>query len=181
MKQLFMLALAICLFATLLGCSTYRAYPGQRRPRADVALISVPGGMLRVDGQDVERADTRRVELLPGPHVLEWVFVYPNRYRETQTIEFTAVAGRRYHLGQRFFPGPDPAGPIGAVFDIVTDVATAPFELIVPPEPPSDPPHGDYHAWITEQPTRRVVAGLAPDVPRGHAPITYVPLDDGRP
>lgn len=178
MKRMIPMALSAGLVAIVAGCATYQAYPGKRRGHEGVALLSVPGPLLRVDGELVARADARRVELLPGAHVIEWVFVYPNHYREKRSLEFDAVAGRRYRLGQRFFPEPDPAGPIGAVLNLVTDVALAPFEALVPPEPPAYPPAGEYTMWITEHPSQRVVAGLAPDVPRGHEAITYVPIEE---
>ena len=80
--------------------------------------------------------------------------------------------------GPRGHPEPDPAGPIGAVLSLVADVALAPLEALAPPEPPAYPPAGEYTMWITEHPSQRVVAGLAPDVPRGHEAITYVPIEE---
>ena len=178
MNRMIRMALSVGLVAIVAGCATYQAYPGKRRGREGVAVLSVPGPLLRVDGELVAGADARKVELLPGAHVIEWVFVYPNHYRENKSLEFDAVAGRRYRLGQRFFPEPDPAGPIGAVLNLVTDVALAPFEALAPPESPAYPPAGEYTMWITEHPSQRVVAGLAPDVPRGHEAITYVPIEE---
>ncbi len=167
------------------GCTRWHAYEGPRRPRAEVALLEIfdidPGaGPLSVDGAAPPRDDVRRIELLPGRHDITWTFVYPNRHRSAQALCFEAAAGRRYRLGQRFFPAPDPGGPIVAAFGTIIDTALLPLAILdVFATDPGEPPPGAYFAWIADVQgggaAGAVVAGDAPDVPLGHAEITFLP------
>ncbi len=160
------------------GCATYRAYPGPKRPRSDVAVLVVPWTHIAVDGESIPKKDVRQIELLPGWHEIEWEFTYPNRYQETRALSFAAEPGQSYRLGQRFFPAPHPGGPIGAIVDLTVDTALAPITLLLAPEDPTEPPDGEYFMWIVHRESQQVMAGLAPDVPLAHAPISYVPLEE---
>ena len=122
-----------------------------------------------------------RIELLPGPHSLEWTYRYPNGYGQEQSLVFKASAGQQYRLGQRFFARPHPGGPVGAIVDLALSVAVSPITVFLPQETPDEPPEGEYYSWVLERATGQTVAGRAPDVPLDHAPVTYVPLDQGKP
>ena len=75
------------------GCATYRAYPGKKRPKAEVAVLSVPlFTHYVVDGEPAPVQSVSRIELLPGQHDIEWAFTYPNDYREPQLLSFWAEA-----------------------------------------------------------------------------------------
>ena len=160
------------------GCATYRAYPGKKRPKAEVAVLSVPTlTQYVVDGEPAPAQSVSKIELLPGRHEVEWTFTYPNDYREPQQVSFRAEAGQRYRLGQRFFPAPHPGGPLVAVLELGLNTALIPFKLLLPLEAPTEPPEGEYYRWVVEVPSQRLMAGMAPDVPLGHATITYVPIE----
>ena len=161
------------------GCATYRAYPGKKRPRAEVAVLSVP--MLTsftVDEKQVPEQSISRIELLPGRHVIEWDFAYPNRFQASQRLSFAVCAGERYRLGQRFFAAPHPAGPIGALLELGLDTALLPVTLLLPLDAPTEPPEGEYYCWMVQLPSQRLVAGTAPDVPMTHTAITFVPMEE---
>ena len=166
----------------LLGCAVYQAYPGNARPRAEVAVLFVPWTSMTVDGEPVIEKNVSRIELLPGPHVIEWVFVYPNDFKESRRLEFVAKAGKRYRLGQRFFEAGGLGGPIGVVadlaLDLALDTALVPLKLLLGSEEPVAAPEGEYYTWILERQTGNVVAGMAPDVPQVHQTITYVPAGE---
>jgi hypothetical protein len=98
-----------------------------------------------------------------------------------KSLAFEAAAGQRYRLGERFFAEPHPAGPIGAVIDVAVETALTPIKVFVPSEPPVGPPEGEYYNWIIEAKTGYTVAGLPPDVPLNHAPVTYVPASQPEP
>ncbi len=166
--------LATLVFAA--GCATYQAYPGKRRPRDEVAMLRAPAAGLTIDGQAIAKSGV--IELLPGLHSVEWVFVYPNQFRESMMLSFEAEAGQRYKLGERFFPEPNPAGPVGEAVDLALKVTLAPVGLLFPPPVPTGPPPGDYYMWIVEEGSRLAVAGMAPNVPPAHEPVTYVPLGE---
>ena len=174
------LPVILVLSAVLLagGCATYRAYPGPKRPHDEVAVLTVPPTVTSVDGEPMLKDSVGTIELLPGRHAIEWEFIYPNSFRETQRLTFEAKAGERYRLGQRFFPPPHPAGPIGEVFDFVIGTALIPLEIVFPSEPPTEAPDGAYYRWIIHHRSERVIAGLAPDVPQGDCVITFVPPPD---
>ena len=173
------IATALLLTTTLLlGCAVYQAYPGNARPRAEVAVLFVPWTSMTVDGEPVITKNVSRIELLPGSHVIEWVFVYPNDFKESKRLEFVAEAGKRYRLGQRFFAAAGLGGVIGAVVDLALDTALVPLKLLLGSEAPAAAPEGEYYTWILERETRYVVAGMAPDVPQVHQTITYVPADE---
>ncbi len=171
----------VCVLLAASGCATYRAYPGPSRPREEVALLTVTATGLRIDGQPVTPKSARRIELLPGPHSLEWTYRYPNGYSEEQSLVFKASAGQEYRLGQRFFARPHPGGPVGAIVDLAMAVAVSPITVFLPEETPDEPPEGEYYSWVVERGLGHTVAGVAPDVPLDHAPVTYVPLDQGKP
>jgi len=153
-----------------------RAYPGQRRPRAEVATLKVPvTDRIVVDDMVVAEEAVAAVEMLAGEHTVEWMFVYPNRHIEPKRITFIAEPGRTYRLGQRFFPAPYTGGPLELMFDVAIDLAVTPFALLFPPEAPPEAPHGDYFVWVTDTKTETVLAGLPPDAPLDHQPIMYVP------
>ena len=177
MKRTIMTALLLTT-TLLLGCAVYQAYPGNARPRADVAVLFVPWTSMTVDGEPVMTKNVSRIELLPGSHVIEWVFVYPNDFKENKRLEFAAEAGKRYRLGQRFFAAAGLGGVIGAVADLALDTALVPFKLLLGSEEPAAAPEGEYYTWILERETRYVVAGMAPDVPQVHQTITYVPAEE---
>ena len=170
-----MLLLSITLLAA--GCATYCAYPGARLPREQIAILSVPPTIVSVDGETLRKDSVGTIELLPGWHSIEWAFTYPNGFRTTQSLSFEAEAGERYRLGERFFPAPNPLGPVGDVLDFALDVAWTPLGFILPSDPPTGAPEGSYYNWITHSPSQTVVAGLAPDVPQGDCVITFVPPD----
>jgi hypothetical protein len=163
------------------GCARWQAYDGPRQPKAEVALLEIDlgdtaGGRLTVDGAAARRGDVRRIELLPGCHAITWTVVYPNLHRATSSIELDAEAGHRYRLGQRFFPAPHPAGPVGAAIETILDVALLPFSVLDPGAAErGEPPPGASFRWITDESRGgRVVAGDAPDVPLGHVEITFI-------
>lgn len=171
---------ALLLAAALCGgCTTYRAYPGKRQPRDEIAMLVVPFTIRAVDEQPVRTGNVNAIELLPGNHVIEWDFVYPNRFRERQRLSFRVEGGRKYRLGERFFPPPNPAGLVGAVIGFAIDTAFLPLTILFPPEEPLEPPVGEYYAWIVESgPHPVVIAGVPADLPLAHAPLSYVPLDE---
>ena len=172
------IATALLLSATLLlGCAVYQAYPGNARPRAEVAVLFVPWTSISVDGESVIERNVSRIELLPGSHVIEWVFDYPNDFKETKRLEFVAEAGKRYRLGQRFFAAGGLGGAVGAVVELALDTTLVPLKLLLGSEDPAAAPEGEYYTWILERETRGVVAGMAPDVPQVHQTITYVPSE----
>jgi hypothetical protein len=175
------LTLLMCSLLAAAGCATYRAYPGPQRPRDEIALLTVVATDVHVDGEPVSPKDARRIELLPGLHTFQWSYRYPNGYSEAKSLAFEAAAGQRYRLGERFFAEPHPAGPIGAVIDVAVETALTPIKVFVPSEPPVGPPDGEYYSWIIEAKTGYTVAGLAPDVPLDHAPVTYVPAGQREP
>ncbi len=137
--------------------------------------------MVPVDGRHVDGEVTpnnvNKVELVPGVSEFRWNFRYPNGYVETMALSFEAAAGRRYRLGQRFFPQPHSDGPIGAIVEFTVETALIPINVFLPPETPVGPPEGEYYSWVVDPASGRVVGGLAPDVPLEHPPMTYVPLD----
>jgi hypothetical protein len=158
------------------GCGTVQAYPGKRRPRNEVATLKMPvTDLVVVDDVIVADEAVAAVEILAGEHTVEWTFVYPNRHVEPKRITFTAEPGRTYRLGQRFFPAPYAGGPLEMIFDVAIDLAVTPFALLFPPEAPAEPPHGDYFVWVTDAKTEMILAGLPPDAPLDHQPITYLP------
>jgi hypothetical protein len=170
-----MLLLSITVLAA--GCATYRAYPGARLPREEIAILSVPPTVMSVDGEAIRKDNVGTIELLPGWHSIKWEFTYPNGFRTTESLSFEAEAGERYRLGERFFPPPNPLGPVGDLLGFVIDVAWMPLDILLPFEPPAEAPDGSYYSWITHCPSQTVVAGLAPAVPQGDCVITFVPLD----
>ncbi len=177
------IATALLLTTTLLfGCAAYQAYPGKARPRADVAVLFVPWTSMTVDGEPIVQKNVNRIELLPGPHVIEWVFVYPNDFKESRRLEFESEAGKRYRLGQRFFAAASFGGPIGEVaelaLDLALDTALVPLKLLLGSETPTAAPEGEYYTWILERQSGALVAGMAPDVPQAHQTITYVPIEE---
>lgn len=175
MKNTIGTALLMTAILAGVGCATYQAYSGKRRPRGEVALLSASAANLIVDGELIDTEDVRWIELLPGQHLLEWVYTHSNNFSEKKALSFDAEAGRRYRLGQRFFPQPHPAGPIGEVIEFAVSTALTPITVFFPSDPPTRPPAGEYYSWILDSRSEQVVAGLAPDVPLSHAPITYVP------
>ena len=179
MKRLSALVAVWGLFLAGSGCATWRAYPGPKRPSSEIAVITVSSAQtIVVDDVPVEKSGVSRIELLPGPHEIAWTFVYPNRYEARQALEFHARAAERYRLGQRFFPAPHPGGFLGAVLDAAADAALSPIRIVFPPEPGEAPPDGEYYRWIVHVESGRPEAGLPPDVPHPHAPLTSVPSDD---
>ncbi len=163
----------------LTGCSTYRAYPGPRRAPGEVTRLTVPlSDRLVIDHQFVEQENVNRIEFLPGEHVIEWKYIYPNRHEEMKRLSFTAEPGRRYKLGQQFFPAPLEGGPLEAVLNFALDVTVTPLIWLFPPEAPADPSPGDYFMWIIDQNDDQVLAGMTPDVPPSFSAITYVPIEE---
>lgn len=164
------------------GCTTSQACPGEQLARAEVATIEVPASVRAVDARPIDGDHSSRLAILPGEHVVEWDFVFPNGFVERKQLAFRAVAGEGYRLDQRFFPAPHPGGPIGAAIDLIVDTTVLPLTLLAPPAPATGPPPGEYHMWIVEiGAEHRVIAGLPPDVPIAHAPLTFVPIDDDMP
>ncbi|MCZ6835343.1 MAG: hypothetical protein O7G85_06160, partial [Planctomycetota bacterium] len=104
-----------------------------------------------------------------------------NHYTEMKRISVDLEAGKRYHLGQRFFPTPYEGGPFELIFDVVIDTAVLPFMLLFPPEEPEEAPTGEYFSWVRNQRSEKVLAGLPPDVPLAHEAITYVPIEEPAP
>ncbi len=169
--------LLVCGLLTASGCATYRAYPGPRRPATEIAVLMISVDGLHIDGEPVSPTNVHKVELPPGAHELQWSYRYPNGYVEAMVLGFEAAAGRRYRLGQRFFPQPHPDGPIGAIVDFAVGTALIPIKVLLPPETPDGPPEGEYYSWVVDPASGLVVGGLAPDVPLEHPPMTYVPVD----
>ena len=72
--------LLAALVVVLSGCAmsptvthAYKLYPGPERPPAEIAIVRMGDAMAaRFDGRPVSRADWREVQLLPGPHDIEW-------------------------------------------------------------------------------------------------------------
>jgi hypothetical protein len=174
------IVLLACGVLSASGCATYRAYPGPRRATAEIAVVMVSVDGLRVDGE-VTASNVNKVELAPGAHELQWSYRYSNGYVEAMVLDFAAVAGQRYRLGQRFFAQPHPDGPIGAIVEFTVETTLIPIKMFVPPEAPEGPPEGEYYSWVVATRSGRVVGGLAPDVPMEHPPITFVPLDQADP
>ena len=174
------IVLMACGVMTASGCATYRAYPGPRRPTAQIAVVMVSVDGLHVDG-DETASNVNKVELAPGAHELQWSYRYPNGYVEAMVLDFEALAGQRYRLGQRFFAQPHPDGPIGAIVEFTVETALIPIKVFVPREVPEGPPEGEYYSWVVATRSGRVVGGLAPDVPPVHPPITYVPANQPDP
>ncbi len=154
-----------------------RAYPGPKRPASEVATLAVPSStILVVDDQVFEGDRVSRVELTPGSHVIEWEFVYPNRFAEVKRLRFVAEPGSEYELDQRFFPVPYDEGPLELVFDLALDATIMPLAWIFPPEAAPDAPEGEYFMWIVDRRSNDLAAGLPPDVPQAPATISYVPV-----
>ena len=170
-------ALMIASALGLGGCSTYRAYEGQARPPSEVAFLDVPRGQYVLDGTTLPRSNVNRIEMLPGWHDIGWTFEYPNRFEESVAMSFHAGAGGNYRLGERFFPAPHWAGPLGAMFEGVIGTALLPFTLLLPSEDADAPPEGEHFAWIVDRATDQLIAGSPPDVPAVHEAITFVPVD----
>jgi len=168
---------ALSALLLLAACATYQAYPGQKRPRCEIAVLSLPSTHMcpALDGEAIKPQNVTAIEFLPGWHTIEWEFIYPNGFTHPRQLVFEARAGQRYRLGQRFFPTPNPLSLIGDAINLGLDTATRPLEIFLPPETPTEPPEGAYYSWIVHEPSRRIVAGLAPDVPLGHVPIVFVP------
>ena len=173
--------LLVCGLLSASGCATYRAYPGPKRPSTEIAVLMISVDGLHVDGEPVSPTNVHKVELPPGAHELEWTYRYSNGYVEAMELDFEAVAGQRYRLGQRFFARPHPDGPIGAIAEFTVETALLPIKMFISPEVPEGPPDGDYYSWVVATGSGRVVGGLAPDVPMEHPPITYVPVDQTDP
>ncbi|MCW8846940.1 MAG: hypothetical protein OQK99_13990 [Gammaproteobacteria bacterium] len=101
------LAVAMCLCATLLACSTQQAYEGSARPATEVALIKgdpkfrlapVATFIRSVDG--VAMGDTQAsVEVLPGEHelVVDCV-VSSSGDRHRVHLQAVVEAGESYRL-----------------------------------------------------------------------------------
>ncbi len=119
--------LLVCGFLTASGCSTYRSYPGPKRPSTEIAVVMISVDGLHVDGKRVTATNVYKVELSPGAHELLWSYRYPNGYIAAMVLDFEAVAGDRYRLGQRFFPQPHPDGPMGAILDFAVGAALLPI------------------------------------------------------
>ncbi len=178
MKRRINMVLLVTALLAGTGCATYQAYPGKKLSRAELAMLTLSVEHPVIDGLVIGRKDVYRIELLPGRHVLDWSFIYANGYREQQSLTFEVEAGHRYRLGQRFFPDPNPAGPLGDVVDLAVEVVLMPIKIAVPQEASSEPPAGEYHLWIMDSRSGRVVAGMAPNVPLDHAPVTYVAREE---
>lgn len=161
------------------GCATYRAYNGEQRPRGEVATIDVPlTNRLIVDRRLADATHVSEIEVLPGEHTVEWKYVYPNHYSEMKRITFTAEAGKRYRLGQRFLPAPYDGNALELAFDVAIDTTVMPFMMIFPPEPPKAAPAGKYYMWVTDARTEQVLAGTAPAVSPGANAITHAPASE---
>lgn len=161
----------------LSGCTTWHAYEGPKRPKLELAFLRVPATPDAVDGMVSPHPHVSTVAFLPGWHRVEWTYTYPNGFRAPQALEFEAEAGTWYHLGQRFFPAPNPLGVLGETLDLAVGTALLPVTLLFPPEA-DEAPEGAYYAWITGGEPSQLLAGNAPDMPMAHPPITYVPLDE---
>ncbi len=159
------------------GCAVYRTYPGEKLPKSEVALLSVPWTNIVVDGSPILEKYVSKIELLPGSHVIEWEYVHINDFRELKQLEFVVEANQRYQLGQRFFPAHGLDGVIGLVADLAVDTALVPLRLLFEEDEPIEAPKGEYYKWITEQRTKRIIAGMAPNTVQAHQEITYVPIE----
>lgn len=159
------------------GCAVYRAYPGEKLPKTQVALLSVPWTDIVVDGSPIKDKYVSKIELLPGSHIIQWEYVHFNEVRELKQLEFFVEANHSYKLGQRFFPANGLDGVIGLVADLAIDTALAPLKLFIEDNEPTEAPKGEFYIWINELRTNRIVAGIAPDIVQVHQEITYVPID----
>ena len=133
--------------------------------------------MLVVDEQVFDGEHVSRVELAPGEHIIEWEYVYPNRFAEVKRLRFEALPDHRYQLAQRFFPAPYEGGPLELVLDLAIDATIMPLAWIFPPEAAPEAPVGEYFMWIVDQRSRDVLAGLPPNVPQTPIAVTYVPVE----
>ncbi|MHC5028095.1 MAG: hypothetical protein ACYTGR_15185 [Planctomycetota bacterium] len=165
----------VALLPLLGGCSTYRAYDGPARPASEVARLDLPAGQYALDGTVLPEGNVNCIEMLPGWHDLEWTYTYPNRFEEEMAMTFHVGGGGHYRLGERFFPAPHWAGPVGAAVEGIVGTALLPITLMFPI--PAAPPVGEHYAWIVDRGTDQLIAGSAPDVPAVHEAITFVPVD----
>ena len=159
------------------GCAAYRTYPGEKLPRSEVAVLNVPWTNIVIDGSPIQEKYVSKIELLPGAHTIQWEYVYLNDVRELKQLEFVVEANHRYQLGQRFFPANGFDGVIGLVADLAVDTALMPLKLFIEENEPMEAPKGEYYNWITEQRTKHIIAGMAPNIVQGHQEITYVPIE----
>ena len=94
--------------SVLSGCGTMQAYPGDRRPRDQVALIKSgfhfgeQGELLSVDGQELA-SNENKAEVLPGPHTITARLRVPHGSNVTYfssaiTLNLNAEAGHTYEL-----------------------------------------------------------------------------------
>ena len=142
-----------------------------------MATLAVPASsILVVDDQVLDGDNISRVELTPGSHVIEWEYIYPNRFAEVKRLKFDAEADHHYLLDQRFFPAPEDQGTLANVFDFAVDASITPLAWLFPPQASPDAPQGEYYMWIVDRRSNNVAAGLPPDVPQEPNAISYVPV-----
>ena len=175
-----LIALVVILISLIFlqgGCAAYKTYSGEKLPKSEVALLNVPWTNIVVDGSPILDKYVGKIELLPGSHIIEWEYVHTNDVRELKQLEFVVEANHRYQLGQRFFPANGLNGVIGLVADLAVDTALMPLKLLFKENEPIEAPKGEYYKWITEQRTKHIVAGMAPNIVQVHQEITYVPIE----
>ena len=103
---------AALLFSFVLsGCGTMQAYPGERRPPDQVALIKVGGWaeLLSVNGQELA-SDEDKAEVLPGSHTITTRVVAPAGYQRTLIsnaviLNLDTLAGHIYEIYGATFGG----------------------------------------------------------------------------
>lgn len=176
-RQIALIIALISLLFLQAGCAAYKTYPGKKLPKSDVALLAVPWANIILDGSLIPNKYVSNIELLPGPHVIEWDYIHTNDYRELKQLKFVVEANHQYTLGQRFFPEFGLGGAIGLVADIAVDTALLPLKLLIEEKESTESPKGEYYMWITDRDTQQIVAGMAPNTVQGHQEITYVPID----
>lgn len=171
----------LTLFMPLLllsGCATCQAYPGPERSQEEIGILSIRQmNGFRIDKQRISRGNVSEIALLPGPHTIEWDYIYPNLYREMMKLNFQVERGHRYQLVQRFIPQAPVSHPLEAVFDFTIDTVVAPLIWLFPPESPDEAPEGVYFKWIVDLESRNVMAGASPDDLNRQAAITDISMD----
>jgi hypothetical protein len=137
MRKIITILLFLSAFALLSGCGTLRLYPGEQRPKANIAVFQCPKGMVKfwLGDSFIPNLATSNVEMLPGIHRLAWSRPeYSTGRTYNGMLWFQAEAGHTYTSQFKPSTGDFTGGLVAEVVDI-TDPDHKIVVLAISPPP----------------------------------------------